>query len=93
MEFDEFIKKAGYSLAIGILFGLCLTVLALVLFGVFLCLLPLVSICRKKLLRRKQEDQGNELNTLPTSIRTVSATRPLHDAADKSSPTLVPSEQ
>lgn len=92
--FDEVILKATvksiYWAAIVIFWGLWLVVLVAIIFGVCRCLEPRLSNCWKELQRRTQEDQGNELNTLPTSSRRASGAPPPSNAAEESSSTLVP---
>lgn len=97
MEFDDFIldatNKLLYWFTIGFLVGLWLILLAFVIVGLFWCLAPCVSACCKKLQRRSQKAQGNELDSLPTSSPGTSGARPPSNAATESSSTLVPSEQ
>lgn len=97
MEFDEFILEATakvlYWFTIGFIVGLWLILLAFVIVGLYSCLEPCLSGCCKKLQRRNQKVQGNELDTLPTSSPGASGAHPPSNAATESSSTLVPSEQ
>lgn len=97
MEFDEFIlvatTKVLYWFTIGFIVGLWLILFAFVIVGLYSCLAPCLSGCCKKLQRRSQKAQGNELDTLPTSSPGTSGARPPSNAATESSSTLVPSEQ